>query len=143
HLAPPASRSRRIVYPIAARIVALGRPNLVPYSLILVNWAAAGFGTLALATWLRRRQVSPWYAAVFGLFPGVLIAVSHDLSEALAYGLAAVAVPLFDSRRLGVRLLGGLVFGAAVLTRESVAVFAAFFAVMGLLRGQDLAGAQR
>jgi hypothetical protein len=139
----PAYRYTRIVYPILARIIAVGRAALVPYSLILVNWAAAGFGTLALATWLRRRQVSPWYATVFGLFPGVLIAVRYDLSEALAYALAAVAVLLFDSRSLPGRLLSGLVFGVGVLTRESVAVFAVAFMVMELLRGQESALKER
>ena len=139
----PSYRYGRIAYPILARIVALGRPNLVPYTLILVNWLAAGLGTLALAAWLRRRQVSPWYAAVFGLFPGVLIAVRYDLSEALAYALAALGVLLFDAPHRRGRLLGGLVFGLAVLTRESAAVFAVFFAAMELVRDGDQPLAER
>src|SRR5437588_214115 len=95
------------------------------------SWTRGGSSSPGpTAAWLRRRQVSAWYAVVFGLFPGVLIAVRYDLSEALAYSLAALAVLLFDSPRQPARLLSGLVFGAAVLTRESVAVFAAFFVAM-------------
>jgi hypothetical protein len=133
----PAYRYARIVYPILARILAFGRPGLVPYSLIFVNWMAAGLGTMAVAVWLRRRRVSPWYAIVFGLFPGILIALRYDLSEVLAYALAAIAVLLFDSPRRQDRLLAGLVFGVAVLTREAVAVFAVFFLVMELMRDRE------
>ena len=44
----PTYRYTRILYPITARLLALGQPELVPYSLILINWLAiAGGGCVA------------------------------------------------------------------------------------------------
>jgi hypothetical protein len=55
----PSYRYTRILYPIMARLLAFGRPALIPYTLIAVNWLALGFGTQLLAAWLRRRACSP------------------------------------------------------------------------------------
>lgn len=130
----PSYRYTRILYPMLARGLALGQPGLVPYSLIFINWLAAGFGTFMLATWLDRRQLSPWYGLIYGLYPGILISVRYDLSEALAFSLAAAAVLLFDHQQLRWRLAGALVFGAVGLTRESALAIAIPFVLLELNR---------
>src|ERR1700716_1997885 len=60
-------RYTRILYPMVARALGLGQPGLIPYTLILVNWLALAGGATALAAWLRRKRVSPWFALVYGL----------------------------------------------------------------------------
>ena len=131
-------RYTRILYPMVARALALGRPGLIPYTLILVNWLALAGGTLALATWLRRKRISPWFALVYGLYPGLFFGLQRDLSEPLAYGLVAVAILVFDRASDRVSLLpAAAVFALAALTRETTALFTLIYGASLLLRGPD------
>ena len=129
HLDGPSYRLGRILYPALARLLALGRASLVPYALLALNLGAVFAGCLAIGAWLRRRDRSAWWAAVFGLFPGITIAVHRDLTEVVAYSLAALAVLALDSRSRRRWVLGGLLFAAAVLARETTAVFAVVYAL--------------
>ena len=116
-------RYERILYPLTARALALGQPGLVPYAMLLINLLAVALGTLALASWLRRKGVSPWFAAIFGFYPGLLISLQRDLTEPLAYGLVALAIYLFDFGGRRRFLWAGLAFALAVLARETTVVF--------------------
>jgi hypothetical protein len=109
-------------------------PTLIPLTLLLVNWLAIAGGVLALAAWLRRKGMSPWFAVVYGLFPGLYIALSRDLSEALAYGLVALGVYLFDFGPRYRLLLSAGVFALAGLTRETTVIFALGFAAAVLFQ---------
>jgi hypothetical protein len=129
HVDRPDYRYTRILYPMTARLLSFGRVDLIPYMLILINWFALGAGTFVVALWLKRKQLSPWFALVYGLSPGLLICLQRDLEEPMAYGLVALGVYLFSyggRRRI---VWSAMAFGLAVLTRESTAVFPA---VLGL-----------
>lgn len=131
----PSYRYTRILYPMAARLLALGQPALIPYTLLLLNWLAIGAGTFLVAAWLKRRSLSPWLALIYGCYPGLFLALQHDLSEPLAYALVALGVYLYDyggRRRL---LTAGVAFGLAALARETTAVFAICYAANTLLVG--------
>jgi hypothetical protein len=137
-------RYTRILYPMVARVLALGQPGLIPYTLILVNWLALAGGTAALAAWLRRKNVSPWFALVYGLYPGLFFGLQRDLSEPLAYSLVALAVLLFDRApgegRVGTSLLpAAVVFALAALTRETTALFTVIYGASLVLRGPGVA----
>ena len=129
----PTYRYTRILYPITARLLALGQPELVPYSLILINWLAIAGGTLAVAAWLRRRRVSPWFALVYGLFPGLFISLQRDLAEPLAFGLTAFGVYLLACKGNHRVIWAGLTFGLAALTRETTVIFPAIYGLGMLL----------
>jgi hypothetical protein len=133
----PAYRYTRIVYPLTARVLALGRADLIPYTLVLVNLAMIGVGTLALAAWLRRKGVSAWYAAVYGFYPGVLIALQRDVTEVMAYGLVAVAIYLFDFAKRPL-VWSSIVFAVAILTRETTAIFAIGYGLSLLFEGEGV-----
>src|SRR5512135_2549533 len=45
YLDVPAYRYQRILNPLSARLLAFGRPELIPWALIAVNVAAIGLGT--------------------------------------------------------------------------------------------------
>lgn len=120
YLDEPPYRYSRIVYPLAARALALGRADLVPLALLVVNLLAVGAGTLAVAVLLRDRGVSAWYAALYGLYPGLFVGVSRDLAEPLAYALAAAALLAFERRRLPLALA---LFALAGMTRETTLLF--------------------
>lgn len=134
----PAYRYGRALYPLTARAVALGRPSLVPWSLLIVNLIAVAGGTFALATLLRRRGASPIYAALFGFAPGLYVAVNHDLSEPLSYALVAAGLAAWwwdDKPRPWV---AGALFGLAGITRETTLLFPlalALAALFGLADG--------
>jgi hypothetical protein len=121
-------RYTRILYPIVARVLALGRPDLIPWTLWLINWLSIAGGALAVAAWLKRRGFSPWFALVYGLYPGLIVALQRDLSEALAYGLAATAVYVFDYGPRRRELLAAGIFALAALTRETTAVIPLVYA---------------
>ncbi len=131
----PAYRYGRIVYPLLARALALGQQDAIPFVLVAINVFAVALGTFALATLLCRHGRSPWYALIFALYPGIYVAVLRDLSEALAYALAACAVALFDRARPGDLVASAALFAVAILTRETTVIFALVCA--GLLAARD------
>ena len=124
----------RIGYPATVRALSGGNVVLIPYVMVLVNILAAVGGTLAVAFFLRRNGLSPALALVYGLYPGLVMSVLRDLTEPLAFALAAGALVMFDARSKW-RLLGsGAIFGLAMLTRETVALFPAIL-TLALLVG--------
>jgi len=116
-------RYARIVYPVLARVVSVGEAGAVPYALIILNLIAICAGTTAVALWLQRHRRSPWFALVYGLWPGLAFAVFRDLAEPVAYAFVALAVLTFDPRSTR-RLVGAAaLFALALLTRETAIVF--------------------
>jgi len=116
-------RYTRILYPLLARALSLGRPEAIPYMLIVINWMMMGVGTFALGLWLKRNGVTPWFALVYGLSPGVFICLHRDLEEPLSYGLVAVAMYLYAYGGRHRLVWSGTAFALAALSRESTAVF--------------------
>ncbi len=113
----------RPFYPLLARVLAGGSVVHIPSTMLELNLAAIVLGTLAVALWLRRHGLSPLFAFLYGLWPGLVFCVFRDLTEPLAFGLTATAVLVFDpaSRR---RLAGAAaLFALALLTRETVVPF--------------------
>src|SRR5206468_11699444 len=94
-----------------------------------------GVGAGPLAALVRRRGLSPWYAAIYGFYPGVLITLQRDTTEIMAYGLVAVAIYLFEARRRW--FWSAIVFALAILARETAAIFAIGYAAALLLAGAD------
>jgi hypothetical protein len=129
YLDVPAYRYSRPAYPLAARALSLGHSSAVPWALLVLGIAGVLLGTFAASALLERDGLSPWYGALLGVYPGLFLAVSWDLSEALAYGVAALALLAFGAeggRRFGT---AGLLFGLAGITRETTLLFPIAFAV--------------
>ena len=112
-----------MLYPLLARALAFGDAGLVPATLLLVNLAAVALGTLALAALLRRRGASPWWALLFAGYPGIYLAVGHDLSEPLAYALVAGGLYALDRTGVAWPVPAALLFGLAGIARETSLVF--------------------
>lgn len=133
HAAPsidfPSYRYQRITYPLAARLLALGRPRLVPAAMLALNLAAVVGGTLALASWLVRRDVTPWAAAVWGLLPGQVVSIERDLVDGMGYAIVMAGLWLRDSSAWG----AALVFAVAGLTRETTLIFPLVLSLADLL----------
>lgn len=117
-----AYRYSRPGYPLAARVLALGREGWVPWTLLFLGIAGVFAATLALATLLVRSSVSPWYGALVGVYPGLFLGVSYDTAEPLAYGLLGLGLLAWYAR--SPRVLGAaLLFGLAGVTRETTLLF--------------------
>jgi hypothetical protein len=114
----------RIVYPVVARAASGGSVTALPYALLVVNLLAVLAGTAAVALWLVKRGFSPWPALLYGLYPGLVVTVFRDLTEPLAFALAALAVLAFDRARPRRLVLSAVLFALAALTRETVVPFA-------------------
>jgi len=127
----PAYRYQRILYPLLARLLALGQPALIPWALILVNIAAIGVGTWATGGLLKELRVCRWYALVYGLYGGQLLALRTDLNEPLAQGLVQLAMLAWMKER---RAWAVASFALAVLAKETALVFLAAYGLYALTR---------
>jgi hypothetical protein len=110
----------RPFYPAISRAASLGSVRALPYAMLGINVVAVLVGTAAVALWLVKRDLSPWPAVLYGLFPGLVVTVFRDLTEPLAFGLAAVAVLAFDPLRSRRLVLSAFILGLGVLTRETI-----------------------
>jgi hypothetical protein len=114
----------RVLYPVVARAASGGSVAALPYVLLVLNLLAVLAGTAAVALWLAKRGFSPWPALLYGLYPGLVVTVFRDLTEPLAFALAAVGVLVFDRARPRRLVLSAALFALAALTRETVVPFA-------------------
>ncbi len=137
YLDMPAYRYQRIMYPLTARLLALGNEAVVPWTLILINLASLTLGTLATEKILHNHGFSRWYALVYGLFAGQLLSLRLDLTEPLAFMLAQWGVLFFDRKRYG---WSGLLFALAGLTRELTLLFPAACALSLLVKDRKAWG---
>ena len=117
-------RYARIVYPLLARAAAGGSVHRVAWSLLAINLLAVLGGTAALAAWLVQRGRSPAFAALYGLWPGMVVSVFRDLAEPLAYGLVIAALVVWDVRRTRRVAAAGALLALSLLTRETAIAFA-------------------
>lgn len=123
----------RPVYSAVARAASFGSVTALPYAMLVINLIAVLAGTTAVALWFVKRGLSPWPAVLYGLCPGLIVGVFRDLTEPLAFGLAALAVLAFDRSRTRRLVLAAILFALAVLTRETIVPFAlAAAAALGL-----------
>src|SRR5207249_400817 len=87
HIDHVSYRYQRILLPLLGWLSSYGDPDVLQWTLPLINlFAVLGAGWL-LASFLRERGQSPWYALVFMLSIGVVGSLVRDLSDPLAAAL--------------------------------------------------------
>lgn len=126
----PAYRYQRILLPLLARWLAGANPNLIPWTIPLIGVFSLALGTWAVGELLAGWGIRRWYALIYGLFPGLLLALIVDLPEPLAYGLTAGALLAYARGR---KPLAWALIGAALFAKEVTALFflALFLAEIG------------
>lgn len=127
----PAYRYQRILYPIVARVLAVGRDDLIAWTLMAINVISLIAGTWLTGEILAHYGASRWYALAYGLNAGTLMSVRLDLTEPLAYGLAQAGVLLVLKDR---SRWAALVLALAALTKETTLLFAMGVGVVYLLQ---------
>ena len=131
----PAYRYQRILLPVAARLLALGKVDWVPWTIILVNLAAHLAGTFALCHLLDLHSRWTGFGLLYGLWAGVLVGVVADLHEPLAYGLVIFAWWQRERGRPGIAIL---LLGLSLFAKETTLPFlAAFFLADTIQRRLD------
>ncbi len=133
HLDAPAYRTQRILYPLLARVIALGSVTAIPFALVIINVAALVAGTAMLEGLLAIAHVRRWYALVYGLFAGLMVAVRSSTNEPLAYALVIAAI--WSAQRE--QIVGSTVLLAlAAFAKETTLIFAAGHIVYYVARHQ-------
>lgn len=120
YLDVPAYRYQRILLPGLARLFSLGNLAAIPWILVILGVVSLVGGTWAVQELLAGWGVSRWYALVYGLWAGFLLAVIVDLPEPLAYGLAAAGLL---ARERGRSLAAWLLLGLAPFAKEVAWIF--------------------
>ena len=129
HLDNAPWRLQRILLPLVTRVLSLGQPDAMPWMLILINLAAICASTFALAQWLHSQKVSAWYSLTYSLFVGLLLAYSRNLTEPLAFCLAAWGVTTWLKKK---HVPAIFLLALAALTRETAVLFAVGLALAQL-----------
>ena len=127
----PAYRYMRIVYPIAARILALGIPEFIPWSLLALNILVAGATAWLLADLAGVRAGAVWVVLILLLSLNYLIGIRLDLNEPLAILLSISG--LWFHRR-GRPVLAAAAFALAGLTKEVTLTFPVAVAIYEITR---------
>ncbi len=122
YLDVPAYRFQRILLPLLAWLITLGRDSALP-------WALAGLGLLShiAGTWIISALlaiwgVNRWYAITYGLWVGFTLGVRLALPEPLAFALVAGAILSVKHNRRG---LGAVLYGLAAFAKEVALIFLA------------------
>jgi hypothetical protein len=113
----PPYRYQMILLPILAHIVALGREQWVPASIIAVNYlAVCAIGLLAGLFALAFERHALWGLAI-PFYPGLLLSIDRDLTEVLMIALAMGGLYFLHRSRF---LAGSCVLALSVLARETI-----------------------
>lgn len=112
----PIYRGKRLLYPMLAWLLGLGRPELIIWWLGLINVACIGFASGLVARWAQLEQRSPrWGWAVLTL-PGYWITLTLSTADLLATTLMLSAALAWKQQR---PWRGGAALAAALLSRET------------------------
>lgn len=137
HFDYPAYRHQRIVYPLLAWVLSFGQLELVPYTMVLVNYLM--ICTIAwLATRIVQHEGQPaLWGLAFSMYPGFIMSICRNLSEVTACCLLLGTIMLIRQGRL---LLSGVVLAIAVLARETTLLLAVGIGMawlIGIIRGKS------
>lgn len=112
----PAKRAERLLYPLAAWLLSLGMPKLTASALFALN--LAGMGAIAWLAWdlAMVLQCSILVPIAIVLWPGFIVALTHDTAEIISTTLLLSAISALVRGRL---LLYAALAACAILARET------------------------
>lgn len=115
HLDDASFRYQRILYPLLARLLSLGQPALIPWTLLLLNVVSISMSTEVLSRMLGSKGLSPYLALLLPLWMGQIFALRAGLYEPLCFLFIVVALWWYEQDR---HLLSATALTASVLTKE-------------------------
>lgn len=96
----PAYRYRRIAYPVAARLAALGTADGLVWSFPLVSVLGVWLGVFSTARLFETFGWQRWWGFAYAMLPGLVFSASRNLSEGLAISLVSAALLAIAQRRV-------------------------------------------
>jgi len=115
NLDAPTYRSQRIMYPLLARILALGKNNLLKYTLVLVNFIAILIGTYIFVLLLEDNNISPWVSVYYPFLSGMLLCTLRDLAGPVAMMFLVVGLYYLIKQK---HFSCSMMLGFSFLTKE-------------------------
>ncbi len=112
----PGYRQQRILYPLTVWAVSLGRPELVPSAMILVNYLAICLMGWVGGLYARSMGRHALWGLAFAFYPGFLLSLARDLTEVLSASLMLTGLLLVRRER---HLSAALLLSLATLARET------------------------
>jgi hypothetical protein len=95
----PAYRYRRIAYPLAARLAALGTTDGLVWSFPLVSVFGVWLGVFSASRLFETYGRQRWWGWAYAMMPGVVFSASRNLCEGLAIALVSAALLALARRR--------------------------------------------
>lgn len=129
----PTLRYQRILYPLTARVLAMGNADLVPWTLIAVNVGAHTVGAALFTYLLVTYGISPLAGLVYTFWVGAIFVVRFDLNELLCFALALAAVVTYHHNHYRWTIV---LLMLSTLTKELGMIFAAGIALHAFAQGQ-------
>lgn len=120
----PAYRYQRILYPLLAKIIALGHSGFYAYTLVAVNILAILGGSFFIFLFIKERGKNTWLTLFYPLFGGLLLCTLRDLAEPLALFFLTAAFYYSEKPK---PLLLCLSLSLMLLSRELFLIFIPFF----------------
>jgi hypothetical protein len=97
----PAYRATRILVPMAAWLVTLGRPQAAIVAYQGLCWALSILAVAVAAAWLRREGGSPWWALLLACNAGLVTAMLRTTLDGAAVFFVVAALWLARQRQHG------------------------------------------
>ncbi len=113
-------RAERILYPMAARLLVLGQPGLLPFALLLLNWLAIVATAILVGLLCAAQGASRWLGAAAALYCGETLAFLRDLTD--PFGVLWIVAAVYFLRK-DRPLLGALAVAAALHSREQLVFY--------------------
>ena len=111
----PAYRYQRMLYPLLASLLAMGKPDFFPYTLIIVNVFFILFGTFFIIRLLGKEGLNPYWSLLYAFNFGFLLSVFRDLSTPVALGLLIAGFYYYKNNQI---LISIIFLSLSVLARE-------------------------
>ncbi|MEW6365249.1 MAG: hypothetical protein AB1714_11515 [Acidobacteriota bacterium] len=124
-------RLKRILYPLLSHVLALGRRDLLPLTMLVINLIAVTAGTCAIAATLQLLRRPPAFAIVYGLSIAEIVGVKYSLTTPLSLSLACAGIYLFYRKR---PVFSAACFSLSLLSNEYTLVIPLGLAIASLAR---------
>jgi hypothetical protein len=123
----PRYRQQRILYPLMAHLVALGKPEAIPTAMLLVNWVAICLLAFVGAQYAKQLGVQPVFGLLFALYPGFLLSYTRDLTEIVSacFLLGALLALSWQQKFLAINLLTLAVFAKETTLLAAIVIWIA------------------
>ncbi|MBU2540870.1 MAG: hypothetical protein KJ593_03110 [Candidatus Omnitrophica bacterium] len=117
----PSYRQQRIMYPLIVWGLSLGRPELVPIMMILVNYFALCLIAYLGGLFAQSMKQHALWGLIFAIYPGFILSFARDLAEIVAVCFLFLSLFLLRNNK---HLFATLFLTLAMFTRETTLMVA-------------------